>query len=367
MKILHITGAKGWGGNEQQLIDSCIELNKLAVENYIFCYKNSLIEKESLNKGIYVINSSDSRTFSLAKGKQLKKIIQNYNIDLIHLHTSDSVTTFVLADMIYDLKCPAIFSKKGVNSSIKKGLSAFKYNYKNIKKVICVSKVVLKSFKTTLKSKNHHKLIVIHDTVNIERLKPNLINLKEKFAIEDNTFIIGNIANHTKAKDLITLIETANYLINNLLIKNIAFIQIGKYSRYTEDIIYLIKSYKLQEYFILTDFQENASGYINQFDAYISSSEREGGPTTLIEAIVQKKPVVVTKTGIAEEIINHKVNGLLSNIKDHKSLAENIKFLITNPEIASDLKNNAYKVVSTHFNSELIAKKTLDIYKQAIN
>lgn len=364
MKVLHITGANGWGGNEQQLLDSCIELNKLNVQNYIYCYKNSTIETKAINEKIDIINSISPKTFSLKKAKQLKNIINSYNIDLIHLHTSDSVTTYVISDILLNLKTPAVFSKKGINSSIKKGLSAFKYNYKNIEKVICVSKIVLESFKHTLKGKNHHKLTVVYDSVNQKRLQPSNINLKEKYKIENNKFIIGNIANHTKAKDLTTLVKSANYLINNLGVKNVRFVQIGNFSKNSHEFTSLIDYYKLTDYFTITDFQENASGYINQFDAYISSSEREGGPTTLIEAMFKKTPVISTKTGIAEEIITHKKNGLLSEVKDHKSLAENINFLMQNPKYATNFSNDSYQIVKKQFNSELLANKTLEVYKK---
>ena len=41
MKILHVSGARVWGGNEQQLILNINELNKLESENYIFGINNS--------------------------------------------------------------------------------------------------------------------------------------------------------------------------------------------------------------------------------------------------------------------------------------------------------------------------------------
>lgn len=36
MKILHVTGAKIWGGNEQQLFNLVTNLNKNDLENYVF-------------------------------------------------------------------------------------------------------------------------------------------------------------------------------------------------------------------------------------------------------------------------------------------------------------------------------------------
>ena len=46
MKILHISGAKGWGGNEQQIIYILPKLNALGVQNIVCGLKNSVLEKE---------------------------------------------------------------------------------------------------------------------------------------------------------------------------------------------------------------------------------------------------------------------------------------------------------------------------------
>ena len=46
MKILHISGAKGWGGNEQQIIYIVPQLNELNVENIVYGINNSVLEHE---------------------------------------------------------------------------------------------------------------------------------------------------------------------------------------------------------------------------------------------------------------------------------------------------------------------------------
>ena len=43
MKILHVSGARGWGGNEQQLIDFIPELEKLGSEHVVFGVSGSIL------------------------------------------------------------------------------------------------------------------------------------------------------------------------------------------------------------------------------------------------------------------------------------------------------------------------------------
>lgn len=52
MKILHISGAKGLGGNEQQMIYLFPELRNQGVENIVFGIKDSVLQRYCNNMNI---------------------------------------------------------------------------------------------------------------------------------------------------------------------------------------------------------------------------------------------------------------------------------------------------------------------------
>jgi len=366
MNVLHISGATSWGGNEQQLVDTIFGLNKLNVSNYIYCYKNSPVERYAIDHNLKIITTENKSNLSYAKSKALKKSILDLEIDLIHLHTSDSVTTYVISDILVNLNVPAVFSKKGI-SSPKKGLSAFKYNYKNIKKTICVSKAVLESFKKTLKFKNHHKLKVVYDGIKTERAQvTNRLNIRDTYSIPSEVTVIGNIANHTRAKDLITFVKTVDYLVHTLKIKNVCFIQIGKEGKYSEKFLPLIKEYKLENYMKIAGFLDNAFSLIPQFDIYLMSSEREGLPITIYEAFFQKTAVISTRAGGIPEAISHQDNGLLSDVKDYEDLAGNISTLIKHPKLKESFVEKSHALVLDKFTTKQLAMNTLSVYKEVL-
>jgi len=367
MKVLHLSGATSWGGNEQQLVDAIFGLEKLNITNIIYCFINSPLENYAIKHHLIYKSVSKSKLFTYKYTKELSRYAKKNKISIIHLHTSDSVTAFVVADLLFNLKIPAIFSKKGISTK-KKGLSIYKYNYKNIKKIICVSNAVKQSFKTTLSSKNHHKLTVVYDGIKIERAEnKNDINLREKFKIPKNKIIIGNIANHTRAKDLITFVKTINDLVNKNNCKDIHVIQIGKEGKYSERFIPLIKEYSLEKYITITGFMDNAMDLLSQLDIYLMTSEREGLPITIYEAFLKKIPVVSTKAGGIPEAITHNKNGLLSEIKDYKSLANNLKLLINNQNLQNQFINKSYNLLFKKFTIKQLAINTFEIYKEVLN
>lgn len=58
MKVLHISGEKEWGGNEQKLIYCIPALNSLGVENIVFGIKDIVLEKLCLSHDISFIGHS---------------------------------------------------------------------------------------------------------------------------------------------------------------------------------------------------------------------------------------------------------------------------------------------------------------------
>jgi glycosyltransferase involved in cell wall biosynthesis len=367
MRILHISGAKGWGGNEQQMVDLIPELTKLGVENIVFGVNKSSLHKECENNSINFIAAKKDKLNKFVNFWYLKKLVQEIKPNLIHLHTSDSLTVFTISDLLFRLKTKAIFSKKGMGSS-SSFLSKFKYNYSGINSILCVSRNVETNFLEILTKKNKDKTIVIHDCVSLKILNSrDVINLNKKFLVDEGKFIIGNIANHTKAKDLETFINVVDFLVNNIGRKDVVFFQIGEFSKLTNNLLEIVKEKELECYIVFTNKIKNASSLNPQFDIFLMTSEREGGPTSVLEALLMGVPVVSTCVGVVPDIIEDGVNGFISEIKDYKDLALKIDELLSNCESLKIFGETNKRLIMREFTASFIAKQTLGVYQNIIN
>lgn len=367
MKILHISGARSWGGNEQQLIDMIPELCNIGIENIVFGVKKSPLAKKCVEKNITLIETTQEKLNNISNYIYLKRIVEINSPDLIHLHTSDSLTVFTISDLLFNLKVKAIFSKKGMGTS-STILSKFKYNYKNIGKIICVSNAVKQSFAKIILRKNKAKLEVVYDGINLDRTKVvRFEDLKEIFNIPHERLVIGNIANHVKAKDLPTLIRAINYLVHNIGFTNIHLLQIGEFSNKCTPMIQdLINEFNLKNYVTLAGFQSNASDFLSQFDVYAMSSAREGLPLTIYEAFLKKTPVVSTKAGGIPEAITHNYNGFLSEVSDYKGLAENLNEILNNEVKGKEFACRSYTLFFEKFTAKENAKNVFEVYTKMI-
>lgn len=361
MKILHESGARGWGGNEQQILDVIPELEKINIKNAIFCYSESEISKKALKLSIPTIPILSKKLNSFSSLKNNFNQVIKFSPDIIHLHTSDSLTFFVLSDLLYQYKkynIKVVFSKKGLGNS-SSVLSNYKYNYKNIDCIICVSKAVEIGFGKIIKDKG--KLKTIYDGIYIDRLKNDDIPQKIN---DGNKHHIVNIANHVSAKDLLTLLKSINYLVNVLNFKEFKITQYGEFNKkITPDLLAYVAENHLQEFIEFNGFTSNAFKNLPRFDSYIMSSEREGLPLTIYEAFYYKIPVITTNAGGIPEIVIHKETGLICKIKDYKQLAKNIKELILSKKLQTKITENAYKKLIQSYTTQTTAINYKKLYE----
>lgn len=365
MKILHVSGARSWGGNEQQLINLIPELEIIGVNNIVFGVSDTRLEEECRRIGTKFISAKANKLNKFANYKYLKELVTQQKPDVIHLHTSDSLTVFTISDLLYNLKTKAVFSKKGMGAS-GSFLSKFKYNYKNINSIFAVSQRVKSDFSEILSVKNKSKVIVIHDCVDLNIINEKAtIDLRNKFSLLDKK-TIGNIANHTAAKDLPTLIEAVHELVNQYNRKDFVLLQIGEFSKLTPGLQALVDAKDLQKNFIFTNKIDRAYSLNPQFDLFVMTSQREGGPSSILESMLFGTTVVSTNVGVIPDVIIDEVNGFVADVKDSKSIAKTINYILDHPEIREEIGLKASKKIIDNFSAQQIAYQTFDAYQEIL-
>jgi len=74
-------------------------------------------------------------------------------------------------------------------------------------------------------------------------------------------------------------------------------------------------------HYLLNDYRE-IGNYYRVLDAYIVASREEGGPKAVLEAMASGVPLVSTRVGQAQDLVQHEVNGWLADVSDVEALAE---------------------------------------------
>ena len=93
---------------------------------------------------------------------------------------------------------------------------------------------------------------------------------------------------------------------------------------------------------------------IRKAGVFVLTSNTEGMPNALIEAMVSGLPVIATDCpcGGPRDLIDHGKNGLLTPVDDVEKMKENLQFMLNNSQNAYQMGQNA--------------RKTTDIYREEI-
>lgn len=366
MKILHLSAVKDWGGGEKQIENLHLALNKNTdLQSIILCRKGSILEESIKKHGEIPQTAPVLMNYDFRYVFKIISVCKKHNINILHIHDPRALTLAVIADHFFDLP-PFVFSKKTSFPIRKKKATLFKYNYRKLEKILCVSEATKQVSKKSIS--RHERLEVIYHGTRLDNKSDiTSFQLRERLQIPKEKIIIGNIANHIEAKDLETFLKTARYLVHEKGQKNLCFVQMGRFSGRTKKLMQLIQEWNLEDHVFLLGFIRDASNFIPQFNVSLLTSKNEGIPQVIYESFYHGVPVVSTRVGGISEVLEHEVNGLLAERCDYRQLSENILFLIKNSQLIPTFAEVSKKSLEKRFSTEQMAQKTLAQYKKVLH
>ena len=122
-----------------------------------------------------------------------------------------------------------------------------------------------------------------------------------------------------------------------------------------------------QVYFLGRQNHGKIVEYLKASDIFILSSidlpqDREGTPTSIMEAMAAGLPVIATRVGGVSSLVKEGVNGFLVNPGSSEELSQTIIKLIDNPDLASKMGAQNLEDIKQK-DWQVIAKKIDEIYK----
>ena len=128
----------------------------------------------------------------------------------------------------------------------------------------------------------------------------------------------------------------------------------------------LVSSCGLEELVKLTGQVPNSAPILLGADIALMCSRSEAFGRVTVEAMKLGKPVVGARGGATPELIQENFNGLLYTPGDYLDLAQKIKFLIDNPEVARQMGENGRRWAEQEFTQEKYAGKVLQALEEVL-
>lgn len=210
---------------------------------------------------------------------------------------------------------------------------------KSVTKIICVSKATRNSLiKKRFLNLPLNKFKVIYNSLEINKVKnkKKKLNIKKKYKIKKEKFLIGIISRIEPYKGHSELIKSISK-INKKFLDKAHFVFIGKgYSNYENILKNEVKRLNLSKKITFTGYIKGKSeSLITQLDLLINPTQSfEGYGLSILEAINCKVPVIATDVGAIKEVFGEKKINIVPP-KNIILMSKKIILFLKNPKIFS--------------------------------
>lgn len=353
------------------------ELSKLGVEIHIIAPGSETNSIKERGMFIHRFKSTHFPFLSLPLfvynySKDIDKIINNYQIDIVH--SNDYVGFPVNCEIpiistAHHLKIDDQLMVRDLEGRIR-----FKFvkkleekMFEKSKKIICVSNYTSEQLKKFY-PKYASKSIVVENGVDIRKYskksKVSRKQLTKKFKLDDNARIVFLPGGARGAR------KGGNFLVDaipDIIAKNQNTVFVFSGSGWKNTLSRLAKKVGVDKYLVLPgELSEDEIISLYQNSTVICFPSRlEGFGLVVIEAMASKTPIVATAVGEIPNIINNNVNGILLQSQQPVEIAEKINLLLKDDKLRKKLTLNGWMSVQ-RYTWKRAAKKTFECYKQIL-
>jgi len=294
---------------------------------------------------IYVTRN---KFFPVIPALKLAKIIDKYDIDIVHFHWTKDIATVVLGKLMSKKK-PKIIQSRHMTMTRFKDDFYHRWLYKNIDMMHAVTYQVKEQLEKFIPKDIRPDIVVVHSGVQEPTVDPLTIeNLKEKYQLQ-KSFTVGIVGRIEEKKGQWIVIEA----LAKLKKMNMKALIIGHAmdEEYLDSLKKKVLQIGMEEKIIFTGFTKDVNEHIKLCDVTVLATPKETFGLVVIESMINSVPVIATKNGGPLEIIEDGVDGIFFN-RSIDDLVQKIQYLYENEEIVEKLSKNAYKKVKSKFDKE---------------
>ncbi len=362
IKILHIVKSLGRGGAEMLLQETLKEHNKEKFEFhfiYFLPWKNQMVEGLN-NAGGKVNNfSAKNNLLIIFQIRKIIKYIKENKIEIVHCHLPWA--GFVGRFIHKLIGIPVIYSEHNVQERyhiITKTLNKLTFNWQT--RVIAVSNDVAVSIANII----HPKIPVttILNGVNTDYFqRDNKLRIKKRKELDilDDEILIGNIAVFRFQKRIKEWIDLFKMIHSKYPKVKACIVGDGILK---EEIMVHLREANMEGKIIFPGLQTDVLPWMSAMDIFMMTSEFEGLPIALLEAMSMGCAIVSTNAGGIKELIRDQEDGLLKPVEDWQSLIDPLDFLITHPAEIIKFGSKARLRVQQSFSIKAMVQQLEKIY-----
>lgn len=294
--------------------------------------------------GVPIIDLTIGNRFDVKGMRAIRALMREHSFDVIYALSNRALSTTVISLFSRDTPIVAYRGTVGHISWFDPS-SWFTYLNPRVSKILCVSRAVEEYLRSVGISQS--RLTTIYKGHDIRWYTPKALPERAAFNIPSDAFVVGCTAMMRAVKGIDDLLQAVSLLLTDL--PRLHLLLVGAIK--DRDIENHIARFPDQSRIHLTGFRGDATDLARLADVTVMASKsREGFPKSVIEAMSQGVPAIVTSVGGMPELVNHGAAGLLVPPKDPHALADAIRSLYHDEARRQELGRAARERIQTAFN-----------------
>jgi glycosyltransferase involved in cell wall biosynthesis len=302
--------------------------------------------------GVEITNYEFSSRFDLRGMRLVRAMVREGAYDIVYATSNRALSTAVVGLWGVSVK---IATYRGTVGHISwfDPTSWFTFLSPKVSKILCVSRAVerylveigIRPERVTTIYKGHR--IEWYQVAS----KPN----RSEFGIPSDAFVVNCTAVMREVKGVDDLLDAASLLVNEIPALHVLLIGPIKDPAISQR----VSSFPAPERLHTLGFRADATALAQLADVTVMASKnREGFPKSVVEAMAQGIPAIVTAVGGMPELVGDGVAGLLVEPKNPQSIAEAIRTMYGDRDLRTRLGHAAKERIATTFNVDETVERT---------
>lgn len=319
--VLHLIDTTGPGGAETVFTTLLRSLDKDHYQHTVVLRGEGWVADTVRGIGIEPLIIDSKGSFNLRYVAALVRLIRTHSISLVHAHLLGSNVYGALAAFVCRVPMIATFHG-GVDVASNERFLAIKFRLINMgaKAIVCVSRRLQEELgsRSPLAKK---KLKLIYNGVDPEQFRPQKSDaLKRELGLPFEARLVISIGNIRPAKGYPYLVDA----VPEVVARNpqVHFIVVGHQRKdLFAKLEAKVKESRTQSNIHFLGFRSDVQDLLCQADAFLLPSTSEGFSISTVEAMMAEVPVIATRSGGPEEILDHEESGLLIPTADSAAIS----------------------------------------------
>jgi len=186
-----------------------------------------------------------------------------------------------------------------------------------------------------------------------------------RYGVETGDRLVACVGGIQRRKGQLDLVEAAAGVVSRF--PNVVFVLCGEAgdAEYHTRLCQRVEELRLGAHFRFPGFDRDVRGLLTHAELLVHPAHSEGFGLVILEAMAAGKPVVATRSGGPEEIVEDEVSGLLVPVGDSAALGAALRRILGSPSLAASM-GRAAAARARQFTLEETARQIEGLYDRVL-